>query len=177
MRSLIHKIKTLFKLASLISSDNSGDIKKGEFFFMGSSIDGVLFSPYGTMGNPPDGSVVMAFSQNGNEANQIGVVVNIEDFIDDFDGDSDYGVGNPISKTFIHFKKDGEMDIISPKKVNVTAPDVEVTATNKVKVTATDIELISTTLTHNGINVGDTHTHVGSPTAPTGAISPTGAPL
>lgn len=33
------------------------------------------------------------------------------------------------------------------------------------------------TLTHNGINIGDTHTHQGSSTAPLGPVSPTGAPL
>lgn len=33
------------------------------------------------------------------------------------------------------------------------------------------------TLRHNGINVGDTHQHIGSPTAPLGPISPTGFPL
>lgn len=32
------------------------------------------------------------------------------------------------------------------------------------------------TLTHNGINIGDTHTHVGPTTAPPGPASPTGAP-
>ena len=32
------------------------------------------------------------------------------------------------------------------------------------------------TLTHNGINIGDTHTHVGPTTAPPGPVSPTGAP-
>jgi hypothetical protein len=31
-------------------------------------------------------------------------------------------------------------------------------------------------LTHNGINIGSTHTHTGSPTAPSGPVSPTGAP-
>lgn len=33
------------------------------------------------------------------------------------------------------------------------------------------------TLTHNGINVGDTHQHTGSPSAPNGPVSNTGAPL
>lgn len=33
------------------------------------------------------------------------------------------------------------------------------------------------TLTHNGINIGDTHTHQGPLTAPPGPVSPTGAPL
>jgi len=40
-----------------------------------------------------------------------------------------------------------------------------------------DMNIISNSLTHNGVNVGDDHTHDGSPTAPTGAISPTGAPV
>ena len=31
-------------------------------------------------------------------------------------------------------------------------------------------------VTHNGINIGDTHTHIGSPTAPLGPRSNTGAP-
>lgn len=33
------------------------------------------------------------------------------------------------------------------------------------------------TLTHNGINVGDTHAHIGSPTAPLGPVSNTGMPI
>ncbi len=32
---------------------------------------------------------------------------------------------------------------------------------DKVKITATAIELVSTTLTHNGKNIGDTHEHSG----------------
>lgn len=33
------------------------------------------------------------------------------------------------------------------------------------------------TLRHNGINVGDTHSHFGPPTAPLGPVSPTGTPI
>lgn len=38
------------------------------------------------------------------------------------------------------------------------------------------LRLDASGLTHNGINIGDTHTHTGSPTAPNGPVSPTGAP-
>lgn len=43
---------------------------------------------------------------------------------------------------------------------------------------ASGIALVSPpgTLTHNGINIGDTHTHSGPTTAPPGPVSPTGAP-
>lgn len=48
-----------------------------------------------------------------------------------------------------------------------------------IEITAAGINMISPpgTLRHNGINVGDTHRHVGSPTAPLGPISNTGVPI
>jgi hypothetical protein len=48
-----------------------------------------------------------------------------------------------------------------------------------IDITPSGINMISPpgTLRHNGINVGDTHRHVGSPTAPLGPISPTGLPV
>lgn len=48
-----------------------------------------------------------------------------------------------------------------------------------IELTAAGVNIISPpgTLRHNGINVGDTHQHIGSPTAPLGPISPTGFPV
>lgn len=43
--------------------------------------------------------------------------------------------------------------------------------------TASGLAITGGTVTHNGINIGDTHTHVGSPTAPLGPRSNTGAPV
>lgn len=50
--------------------------------------------------------------------------------------------------------------------------------TVSITASASGIALVSPpgTLTHNGINIGDTHTHVGPTTAPPGPVSPTGAP-
>lgn len=48
-----------------------------------------------------------------------------------------------------------------------------------ITVSASGIALVSPpgTLTHNGKNIGDTHAHVGSPTAPLGPVSNTGVPI
>lgn len=48
-----------------------------------------------------------------------------------------------------------------------------------ITVSADGIAMVSPpgTLTHNGINIGDTHQHVGPPTAPLGPVSSTGAPI
>lgn len=39
------------------------------------------------------------------------------------------------------------------------------------------VDIQSTSLTHNGVDIGETHKHTGSPTAPDGPISDTGVPL
>lgn len=48
-----------------------------------------------------------------------------------------------------------------------------------IEISADGIKMVSPpgSLTHNDKNVGDTHTHDGSPTAPLGPKSPTGIPL
>jgi len=66
-------------------------------------------------------------------------------------------------------------------KVRIEAPLIEL-ATPLLDIVATqtnisgNVAITGASLTHNGINVGDTHTHAGSPTAPDGPVSPTGAP-
>lgn len=48
-----------------------------------------------------------------------------------------------------------------------------------IELTASGVDIISPpgTLRHNGINVGDTHQHIGPPSAPLGPISNTGLPI
>jgi len=47
----------------------------------------------------------------------------------------------------------------------------------ELRVGAQVLRLDATGLYHNGINIGDTHHHAGSPTAPLGPISNTGVPI
>ena len=44
-------------------------------------------------------------------------------------------------------------------------------------VSASGVSITGGMVTHNGTNIGDTHTHEGSPTAPPGPQSNTGAPI
>lgn len=70
---MIQKLKALFKMARLQKSDDKPSLRNGWFFYQGKEIKGTLFTPYGFMHNPPDGSIVMLFSQNGQESNAIGI--------------------------------------------------------------------------------------------------------
>ena len=46
-----------------------------------------------------------------------------------------------------------------------------------VEISANNVNIISTTLTHNGVDISSVHSHIGPDTAPDGPISPTGVPI
>ena len=88
---------------------------------------------------------------------------------------------------------DGTTNLTSPKEFNVVSPTVNVTAETKVNIDTplaeftTDVKVganlevigdttLSSTVTSGGKDISDTHTHIGSPTAPGGPISDTGTP-
>lgn len=79
----------------------------------------------------------------------------------------------------------GNMKLDADVKVIVTAPDTDiigkVNITGDTKVNG-DFEVtgdstLGATVTSNGVDISDTHTHGGSATAPSGPITPTGAPV
>ena len=111
---------------------------------------------------------------------------------------------HPATNTRIIFRNNGDIDVYS-KKINVMATDVNATCDNVNMNVASQIiatvplmtlngnlaiigsitatgdmnmtgNIVTTgTVTNNGKNIGSTHRHTGSPTAPSGAISNTGA--
>ena len=73
-------------------------------------------------------------------------------------------VYHPPTGSLIRFKANGDIDI--------TAPLVTITG----NLTVTGDTALAATVTSNGKDISDTHTHVGSPSAPDGAQSNTGVP-
>lgn len=70
---------------------------------------------------------------------------------------------------------DGTRSIaLNADSIDIVAPSVNMTVTTLT--VNGDVAIVGSSLTHNGINVGDTHVHEGSPTAPDGPVSDTGAP-
>lgn len=67
----------------------------------------------------------------------------------------------------------GSIDVVSPV-VNVTAPSTSITGDVTIN---GNVAIVGATVTHNGTNIGDTHTHSGSPSAPDGPVSNTGQPI
>lgn len=71
---------------------------------------------------------------------------------------------------------DGNARLKADTKITLESPDVECTSNLKVSgnLEVTGDSTLSDTVTSNGKDISDTHNHIGSPTAPTGAISDTG---
>ena len=66
---------------------------------------------------------------------------------------------------------------LGASKIKVTRSEVLLQVGGvSVSITGGGVAITGGTVTHNGINIGDTHTHIGSPSAPPGPVSNTGAP-
>jgi phage baseplate assembly protein gpV len=68
---------------------------------------------------------------------------------------------------------DGNIKIDATTKVTLTAPDTKIEGNFEV----TGDTTLGTVVTSNGVDISATHTHTGSPTAPSGPVSPTGVPV
>lgn len=76
------------------------------------------------------------------------------------------GLLNGSPAQYIQFTSGGIV-IHSPTSITLQAPDIGLVG---------NVACTGGTLTHMGVDVGSTHTHIGSPTAPNGPISNTGQP-
>jgi len=98
--------------------------------------------------------------------------------------ESDMVVYNGIA--YIRFGSAGDVEIVAPGGLTLTAPTTTATGKFTVKGLFTYLAGLAGfgngsmgggTLTHNGKNIGSNHTHAGSPTAPVGPVSNTGQPI
>ena len=91
---------------------------------------------------------------------------------------------HPPTDSFIIFRASGDLDIqagtegggnvnITAATVNITADDVDISG----NLTVGGDTALTAVVTSGGIDIGSTHTHAGSATAPTGPVAPTGVPV
>lgn len=71
-----------------------------------------------------------------------------------------------------------EAQINASTSVTIDTPQTNITGNVQIdgNLNVDGATSLSSTVTSNGKDISDTHTHAGSPTAPAGAISPTGTP-
>lgn len=94
---------------------------------------------------------------------------------------------NPVTTTRVILRNNGDVDILaSDGDVNVNAVNINMTSENMKLEATTQMDIISPiinidggiastgTMTSNGKDISDTHTHDGSPTSPDGPVTDTG---
>jgi len=164
MMNLVQKIKAIFKIARLVSVNDSGNLQQGVFTYMGSDPKGQVFVPYGVLMNPPVGSQMAVFSQNGNESNAIGFASDPKNRTLKNLEPGEYGIANYVTGSFIICRANGDIEISSEADVTISkAVNVTVTASGAATITVPTITItgdvtINGNLVNNGIQF-DTHIH------------------
>lgn len=181
MKRLLTLIKNLFKIAKLLSVDDSGDLRFGSVSMLGKNQKILLFSPYGLMHKPPSNSLTLVWSQQGQESNAIGMADDPKNRTLKNLKPGEVALGNYLTEHYIFFDENGkctlitdDLDILVTENCNIEAKNMSIDvqedldlAANNVTIEATadltliasDTEITSTTLTHNGTNIGDDHSH------------------
>lgn len=159
-------VKSLIKIARLLTTDDSGNRRFGVIRFQGKQQQCQVVTPYGLMSSPPADSMAVTLSQNGQESNALVIA-------DDPDnrplrnlkmGES--GLGNYITGDHFHFDNQGVLHLNVSQQFIITIGDHVVTIdengihTNK-QIDTTD-DVISD-IGGNGVSLNNhVHTNVQS---------------
>ena len=121
--NILQRLKSIFKMAKVIGSDDSVNLRDGWFSYEGKSDTnpqkGTLFTPYGVMHNPPAGSIAMLFAQNGLESNAIGIADDPKNRTLKNLSEGEVAVGNYVTGSYVYFKENGDVLVNSVANTQV----------------------------------------------------------
>lgn len=129
------------------------------------------FVPFGTFGNPQDGTQGILFNIRNNESNIIAFNGDPENRIKKNCKKGEYGIGNPLTKTHIYFKEDGSVEIKlnSGNGIVITKTgDIELNGNSKLFVTYDELNSSLQSL------VSEINTHIHTTTATIGSSATPG---
>lgn len=187
MRRLITLIKNAFKIAKLLTVDDSQDLRFATVSMFGKDQRVMLFTPYGLLHNPPASSMALIWSQNGQESNGIGMADDPRNRPLKGLAEGEVALSNYITGNYIYFDEAGlctisveDLNIVAANDISISGENITITANSDFSVTAETMGLEATTtmdldattinitgttipisgaLTNNGTNIGDTHIH------------------
>ena len=170
MRKLVQRIKSAFKVAKLTATNDTIDLRGGTLGQQGFSQDGTLWTPYGLCHNPPVGSVVLVWAQNGHDSNAIGIADDPKNRTLRSLEPGEVGLANYLTGSYALFKENGDLEIEAVNaNVDITANNVNVTLTGTatftiggctITMSASGISVSGGTVVADGIDL-KTHTHSG----------------
>jgi len=90
--------------------------------------DAEVINPYGLYTNLPKDIQVLLFSGNSNEENRACIGYSQDDRFKNLDPEGEVVTGNPKSRAFIKFDKNGNIEINAPEEINIKAKKVNIDA-------------------------------------------------
>lgn len=145
MKRLLTMIKNAFKIAKLLSVDDSQDLRFGQVSMLGKEQKVMIFSPYGLMYNPPENSLALIWSQQGQESNGVAMADDPKNRTLKDLKPGEVALGNYLTGNYIKFDKDGLCTII--------AEDLNIQITNDITITAENMDAQINSLT--SLTTGD----------------------
>jgi phage gp45-like len=131
---MLDKLRSMIKFGSLVSSDDTGKARTGIMKSNGVELPIMILSPYGIVGNPPNGSLVHAFSVGGEESKIFGIIDDVKNRYGSLKK-GEIGLYNYVTQTLILLKEDKSIFIDSKNKIDVVATtDINLTATGNVTI-------------------------------------------
>lgn len=143
--------------------------------YLGKVADGIIIFPYGLHGNVPADSLALMLAVQGSADNRAAIAWTPKDRPTLKDGEVAFY--HPPTDAFMIWRQNGDLDIEAgnggASNINIKAATVNLAA----DVNITGDTVFTGSVTANGKVIDDTHSHTGSPSAPTGGVSNTGTPI
>ena len=170
-------------VTTLVGKDDK-DIRVQQVGYNGDAKDAEIWAPYGMSYNLPPDCLCLYAQIGGDQGNLVVLPDRSQDRVKDLK-EGEVAFFNPLTKTRTIYRKNGDMEIVTAGEngdFNLTVKgvaNIDIPTTNwtgDINLTGDIIQTGSITndqTTSSGIDL-DGHTHTGSPTAPTGAVSDTG---
>ena len=139
------------------SSPDDQQFPSQQMEYLGKVADGAMVFPYGYHGNIPADVLALMVSVQGNPDNRAAIGVIPKDRPKLADGEVAFY--HPPTDAFIIWRASGELDIETgsngTKDINIKTSKLKITGNLEVTGTTT----LGTTVTSNGVNIGETHVH------------------
>ena len=160
----MNRIKAITRLGSTKGSViESGWLPLQKVFYLGKTANSVPLFPYGYHARPKKGFLSMIFTYGARSENRTHLVTSMDQRPTDL-AEGEIVFYHPPTRSEIRLKANGE--IHATTRLFKIVGDLDVSGATT----------LSASVKSNNKDISDTHTHVGSATAPTGAIAPTGVP-
>jgi len=193
---MITFLRNLIKMATVdMASSDDGELPIQQILHNGKTTQAFILFPYGIHANLPPRALLTTFNIFGNEQNKVAMGGLPQERIKELK-EGEVVFFHPLTKSKIHFKENGDIDIESIKDLNLLTKNVNgqhenvdlatknitINADGTIEISANELNLTANLnvtgdtvfagkVTANGKRIDETHTHLaGSPPGTTGVV-------